>query len=443
MAGIGFELRRVVSKGGVSAFMQTAMSGAMIVAGPWLLSILTISIIQKLIDFSGNGSLELFMGAVIYCYAFSLFIFGGVHYLFTRRMSDLIYEKKERQALGYVLLLMLPVAGVSAVIALPAVLNIDTGIEHLLLFKASAAVLFITVNCLWLIMLFVSVLKWYIKILVVYTAGLASSLFLIKLLSQSYGTAGALAGFTAGHIVIVLLLALLSAAAYSPLKPELEKKSGFIYKYRYLLGAGVFYYWGIWADKLIFWFTKGTTVEGTFFKMFAEYDIPVYLANLTMIPGLIFFVIYSETDFYIALKHFLHRLINSHYPDINRAKLKLKETTVKSLKEQSLLQAVTAGFFIIITDDPVMQITLAAVFSHLLLLTLLNYLYYIEQYRHAFYSSLLFFTANAVTAVIQVLVTAIPPGTAYFISASAASLFAMKLLFYDLKIADRYILTKT
>ncbi len=443
MAGIGFELRRVVSKGGVSAFMQTAMSGAMIVAGPWLLSILTISIIQKLVDFSGNGSLELFMGAVIYCYAFSLFIFGGVHYLFTRRMSDLIYEKQERQALGYVLLIMLPVAGVSAVIALPAVLSIDTGIEHLLLFKISAAVLFMTVNCLWLIMLFVSVLKWYIKILVVYTAGLASSLVLIKLLIQPYGTAGALAGFTAGHIVIVLLLVLLSASAYKPQKPELEKRSGFVYKYRYLLGAGLFYYWGIWADKLIFWFTKGTAIEGTFFRMFAEYDIPVYLANLTMIPGLIFFVVYSETDFYIALKHFLHRLINSHYPDINRAKLKLKKTTVQSLKEQSLLQAVTAGFFIIITDNPVMQITLAAVFSHLLLLTLLNYLYYIEQYRHAYYSSLLFFTSNAVIAVIQVFVTAFPPGTAYLISASAASLLAMKLLFNDLRIADRYILTKT
>ena len=39
MAGIGFELQRVLRKGGIGSFLQVALAGAMITAGPWLLSV--------------------------------------------------------------------------------------------------------------------------------------------------------------------------------------------------------------------------------------------------------------------------------------------------------------------------------------------------------------------------------------------------------------------
>ena len=460
MAGIGFELRKVVNRGGVASFFQIAMSGAMIVSGPWILSILTITLIQTVLNRTGTDGLELFMGVIIYAYAFSLFLFGGFHYIFTRRMSDLLYIKEEGQAFGYVLRLLGPIILLSTVIALPASVALNIKIPYAAVFKISAVLIFITVNCLWIIMLFVSVLKWYIKIMLVYASGFTASLLLIYLLIRPLGLAGALLGFSLGHMLIVTLLIILCRKAWKPEKPSppqeiepSEKKypgpvqviadfSRYAKKHRFLLGAGIFYYGGIWIDKFIFWISDGVNVGGTYLRLFADYDIAVYIANLTMIPGLIFFVVYSETEFYTALKRFLFTLVRGRYPSILQRRRRLAEITGISIKEQSLLQGIVSLSVILLAGGIIFKITLAAVFFHLLFLTLLNYIFYIEQYRHAFISSVVFCTVNAVLAVITASGAVMLPGISYLSGAAAASVTAGLLLKNDISKLDRYILTK-
>ena len=460
MAGIGFELRRVVDKKGLGSFFQIALSGAIIVAGPWLLSIITISLLRILAGRLIGSGMDLFMGVVIYCYAFSLFLFGGFHYLFTRRMSDLLYLKKEGEAFGYVLLLCIPVALISAAIALPAAALLPGEMEYPAVFKFSAVLFFMTVNCLWIVMLFVSVLKWYIKIMIVYAAGFGSALASVIFLAGRWGTSGAMLGFTAGHLLIVVLLILLCRAAWKPsppsppedlLRASAGNKSGgpvlqfirYLKLHRYLFGAGLLYYWGIWSDKIILWFTAGEKVGGSFIRLFEVYDIPVFLANLTMIPGLVFFIIWSETEFYTALKNLLLKIARSRYADIAAAKQKLAAVSGRSIKEQSLLQAVVSIAIVLIVDDPVLKTVTVAVFFHLLLLTLMNYLFYIEQYRHSFYSAAVFFTVNTAAAVISTLLPGVlQPGYSYVAGAASAALTAGILLKHDILKLERHILTK-
>ncbi len=460
MAGIGFELRKVISKGGIASFFQIAMSGAMIVAGPWILSIITISLIQTFFKQALYGGTELFMGVVIYSYAFSLFIFGGFHYLFTRRMSDLLYFKKEDEAFGYVLGICIPVGLISAAIALPAAFSLDLNIEYALLFRASTGLIFVTINCMWIIMLFVSVLKWYIKIMLVYTAGLASSLLLIYLLLPTFKLAGALLGFSLGHLLIVILLIILCRSAWKPAKPSPPTDitpstarfaltrgfSGFIrymIRHRYLFGAGAVYYFGIWVDKLIFWIAYGESVSGTFIRLYQVYDIPVYLANLTMIPGLVFFVVFSETEFYTVLKRFLLTIARGRYSAIVSARKAVFRVTGESVKEQSLLQAVVTLVIIIFASDTILRTTLAAVFFHLMLLTLINYLFYIEQYRHAFFSALVFFSVNGILALLSVFsIIPLHAGFSYLAGTAVASAAAWLFLKADIAKLDRYILTR-
>ena len=461
MAGIGFELRRVAGKGGIASFFQIAFSGAMIVAGPWILSIITISAIKTMLNLLFGESLELFTAIIIYSYAFSLVIFGGFHYIFTRRMSDLLYVKKEAEAFGYVLRLCIPVASASALIALPAILSLKLNIPHEALFKFSAWLTFMSLNCLWIMMLFVSALKWYIKILLAYIAGLCITLLLIFFLTGLLGTAGTMLGFASGHLAIVLLLMLICRLTWKPEKPrqhvELDDKSEpapglqptatrsikFLKKHRYLFAAGLFYYLGIWTDKIIFWITIGTEVPGTFFKLFESYDIPVFYANLSMIPGLVFFVIYSETEFYTYLKRFLLSLTKGRFSDILNAKKRLYTNTWKSFREQCLLQAVVTGAAIVLVSGSILRTTFTAVFFHIMLLTLLNYLFYIEQYRHAFISAVIFFLVNSLTAVAG-LIPGIPliPGLSYALGAAAGMITASVLLKKDLYRLERHILTK-
>ena len=455
MAGIGFELRKVISRGGISSFLQTAMSGAMIVAGPWILSIVTITLIQSLIGRAPGTNLEIFMGVIIYCYAFSLFLFGGFHYLFTRRMSDLLYLKRDGEAFGYVLRLCIPIIIISVLISLYPALSLGSGAEFGRLLSFSAVLLFTSVNCIWILMLFVSVLKWYIRILIAYGSGLLSSALLIYLLSKSFGTAGAVLGFASGHVLILVLLLSLCRAAYKPEKPapppEIKESSGnkaaFFFRYlgrhRFLFGAGLLYYWGIWIDKFIFWKSFGETVPGTFIRLFPSYDIPVFMANLTMIPGLVFFVIYSETEFYTALKNFLHKLGRSSYPEILKAKTRLSSVTRTSIKEQSLLQAVVTIAVLITAGGIIIRTTLVAVFFHLLFLTLLNYLFYIEQYRRALRCSAVFFTVNTAGAIlISIMNLSEAAGLSYLVSAAAAAGTALLILKNDISTLERHILTK-
>lgn len=460
MAGIGFELRKVANKGGIGSFFQIAFSGAMIVSGPWILSIITITLIQTFLNRSSEGGLDLFMGVVIYSYAFSLFLFGGLHYIFTRRMSDLLYLKKEGQAFGYVLSLFVPIGLISGLIALPVFLSLNIDIPNAAVFKFSAIFLFVTVNCLWIIMLFVSVLKWFIRIMLVYSSGLAASLLMIYFLTPRYGMAGALSGFAAGHLLIVVLLTLLCRSAWKPAQPgppediepagevvpyalrEIANFIKYISKHRFLFGTGIFYYAGIWCDKFIFWLIKGESVSGTFLKLYPEYDISVYFANLAMIPGLIFFVIYSETEFYTALKSFLYKLARGKYSTILQSKRQLAKISSSSTKEQSLLQGIITISLILIINGIILKITLAAVFFHLLFLTLLNYLFYIERYRHACRSSLVFFGINTILAFVTASGHLPYPGISYLIAAAAASVTAAIFLKRDILMLERFILTR-
>ena len=50
MAGIGFELKRVLRKGGLMRFLGVSLASTAVVAGPWLLSVLGIFLVQRLSD---------------------------------------------------------------------------------------------------------------------------------------------------------------------------------------------------------------------------------------------------------------------------------------------------------------------------------------------------------------------------------------------------------
>ena len=455
MAGIGFELRKVIGRGGLASFLQTAMSGAMIVAGPWILSIITISAIQTFLG-RRTDTPELFMGIMIYSYAFSLAIFGGFHYIFTRRMSDLLYLEKEQQALGYVLLLCIPIIIISILLSAPAAFVLIPEGENPALFLFSVILLFVSINCLWIIMLYVSVLKWYIKIMLSYGGGLVCSIAFIYLLSENLGLSGAVMGFALGHILIVMLLLSLCLKANRPARPEppaeienAEKKSAagvfisYLTKHRFLFAAGVFYYLGIWIDKFVFWVFFGENISGSFIRLFPEYDIAVYLGNLTMIPGLVFFVVYSETTYYTALKKFLYKLGRANYSMIVESKKNLRYICLNYLREQSVLQGVFTLVAVASAGGMIMRTAIGAVFFHLLLLTLLNYLFYMEHYRHAFTAALIFFTTNLVLAVVSG-ITNMPQtaGFSYLIGAFAASVCAFGFLLRDIHTLDRHILTK-
>ncbi len=457
MAGIGFELQRVLKRGGMVGAFKAALAGIIIVAGPWLVSIVGISFLYQISSTAFHEHGMLFTAAVVYSYAFSLFLFGGFHYIFTRYIADLIYVKEKGRALGALLLAVVIVGVLSAVPAIAAVSLLDLRmLKYPGLYKSAAVLLFVTINLIWLVMIFITLLKRYMVIFLIYLAGMAVSVFSAYFLGRTYLISGALAGFTLGQVfilVFLLLLLVLSIKSSSPLK-ETAHFLQYFRKYLVLFLTGIFYAAGIWSDKIILWFLKGNGVEGTFLHLFAPYDMPVYLANLTIIPGLVYFMIYSESDFYIALKKLLLHLGRDIEIRIKRGKYTLSKTVKRSLKEQSLFQGIITLVLIIVASDIktlflsdavnllTFRITLTALFFNLMLLTGVTFLFYLEKYKSAFISVIIFFSVNIGVTLYGVAVDFPYYGAGYLAGCAAGALAAFFFLHYGIKYIDRDIFSK-
>ncbi|MBA7468965.1 MAG: hypothetical protein GH155_02735 [Spirochaeta sp.] len=456
MAGIGFELQRVLRKGGMTSFLQVALSGVIIVAGPWLLSIIGIFLISRFAGFALKEGSGLFMGVIIYSYAFSLFIFGGTHYIFTRFISDLIYMEKKKESGAALVLASLIMILLSGLFGLAGVLNIRAeGLSHPLLFKISSLAFFVIINVLWLLMIFISLLKRFKSIFVVFLSGMLVSVIGLSLLGRFLALGGAILGFALGQLLTVILLFFLSFRDYppgNPLKPARELLKYFA-RYRYLFLSGLFYYWGIWIDKIVYWLTVGEKVPGSFIKLFDLYDIPVYLANLTMIPGLIYFVVVAETDFYLLLKAFLNSIGRDIYKTIQERKYKLIARMKEGVREQSIFQGVMTVVFMLIApviseslfggslDAGILRLTLAAVFFQLLFLTLMTLLFYFELYRATALSAFIYFLVNLSGSLLSLLVPGLALfGVSYLAAGVSASFAAGAFLFSASGSFERLIL---
>lgn len=457
MAGIGFELQKVLKKGGIGSFFKVILAGSMVVAGPWILTILGIFFIGKFAESELAQYYKLFTAAIVYSYAFSLIFFGGSHYIFTRYIADLIYEDKNSEAGSALIAFSLIVTLIAGVIGIISVIKLDINyMPYNLLYKISAVVLFIVINLTWLLMIFISLLKRFMAIFIVYLTGMVISFAAVKILGHNFMAGGALLGYAFGQSFIVLFLFILVFKEYRPGKLVFIAFFRYVGRFKYLFLSGILYYWGMWVDKIIFRSMLGTGISGTFFKLFDRYDIPVYLANLTIIPGMIYYIIVTEIDFYIHLKEFLKGLHNSMYRHIQAKKYAMVNSIKTGLREQGLFQGILTAVFILLSANiskllfngslsvPTFQIVLGGVFFHFMLLTLLIYLFYLEFYKYAFYASAVFFGVNLILSFLIAYYRFYNLlGLSYLIGGVTASVTAVFLLMNSARYADKILYVRS
>ncbi|MFP5464186.1 MAG: exopolysaccharide Pel transporter PelG, partial [Gammaproteobacteria bacterium] len=97
MAGIGFELRKLMRRDTLLGLMQTYAYAGIISSGPWVLSILGILVIGFM-SFSvvfPDLLITQFQVSVTWLIALSLILTGIVQLAFTRFTADRHFEKRE------------------------------------------------------------------------------------------------------------------------------------------------------------------------------------------------------------------------------------------------------------------------------------------------------------------------------------------------------------
>lgn len=297
MAGIGFELRKLMKGETYTSILKTYAYAGMISSGPWIFSIviaLVIGIISIPFVIPQRLVTE-FQTVVTYLICFSLICTGFAQLGFTRYSADRIFEKEHRRLVPNFNGLLLLVMSISGVIAYPLTLWVFP--EQTMFFRILAAASFVTLCGVWIAAILLSGLKAYKAILYNFMAGYTVTLLLVLIL-RNWNLEGLMVAFLAGQSLLLTGMFLAIFRGYpSPHFIQFDfLKSGRMYQS--LILTGFFYNLGIWADKLVNWFHPwtGTPIIGQLRAAYA-YDLPVFIAYLAIIPGMAVFLVRMETDF--------------------------------------------------------------------------------------------------------------------------------------------------
>lgn len=298
MAGIGFELRRMLRKDTLASLVQAYTYAGVIGSGPWVFSIVGILLIGI---FSASVVVPAFLvtqfqTSVTYMVAGSLILTGLVQLAFTRFVSDRLFEKRKDMILPNLhglLLVVTLAAGVLGTLALLLLLP-NLGLLYRMLMLAG-----FTLMCdVWVLTILLSGMKRYKAIVALF--GLAYALIVISaLLMRPWGLEGLLGGFVLGNYVLLAGMWILVVREFNP-KGRLIAFDFGQRKLLYptLIAIGFLYNFGVWIDKFMFWYfppTSQAIIGGL--RASLIYDLPVFLAYLSIIPGMAVFLVRIETDF--------------------------------------------------------------------------------------------------------------------------------------------------
>jgi uncharacterized membrane protein len=402
VAGIGFELRKLVETRTIRGVLGAAFSGILVVAGPWLISAASLAAAQRLPFLAAPEMALAFTGAMVWALAISICVSAAPLYVFVRFSADLIYVGDRGEAAT----LLLKYSGASALISLPlglgaSIFLIPSAGSSGTLLTLGFTILLVAVNALWAAMMTATVIRKYGRILASYALGMAVMYLLARVLGPSLGAAGALLALAAGYALtaILLIAATVEALGTAPCPRAFGRLWQYSRKYRNLALAGALYAVATWVDKATLAVFGGVAAEGTRFFVNPGYDTAFYYANLALIPGLVFYTIVTETEFNLDLKRFITYMGKRRQPEIEAAKARILRGSALSFGRQSAFQGAVAIALALVTPalaaslgfpEEVFVRLMAGGFFQLIFLTALNMLFYLELYREAALSALAF-----------------------------------------------------
>ncbi len=298
MAGIGFELRKVLQTDRLLSLTKIYGYSAILSSGPWVISILAI-VLVGFINIANLGEIsDAFRFQVVITYAIalasSLIITGVLQLPFTRYIADLIFNNREDEILPS----YFGAIFISWIMGIPTVIPFYIWVfeDQSLVFLVGVVCTFLILCGVWISSILAASLKYYRNVVWAYFI----SYSFIVLASYYFGNSIEMLiyiFFFGNSILFVILMSYIIKTYNSSVFMKIDF---FLAKnFYWTLGfAGLFYNLGAWVDKFIFWYhpATGHNVIG---KLNASivYDMPIFLAYLSILPGMAIFFFRLESDF--------------------------------------------------------------------------------------------------------------------------------------------------
>jgi uncharacterized membrane protein len=297
MAGIGFEIKKILKEKTILSLIKSYSYAGMISSGPWLISMISI-FIAGFITYNLFNDTKLvieFTILITYLIALSLIITSFLQLSFTRYLADKIFEKEIQKVFPNTIGAVFVSIVAGAVFIIPWSISIYH--EKNLLCAFLFFINFIIYCGIWIVNIVLSGLKNYKAIIFSFFVSYTVIVVLILLFAK-HGLNYILLSFLIGEVILFLSLLYIIKKNYHInkfIEFDFLKKNKM---YKSLIFIGFFLTASVWVDKFIFWYMPQTSssVLGMF-RYSPIYDFPIFLAYLAIAPGMAMFLLRIETDF--------------------------------------------------------------------------------------------------------------------------------------------------
>ncbi|WP_028950953.1 exopolysaccharide Pel transporter PelG [Sulfurihydrogenibium subterraneum] len=441
MAGISFELRKVLRERTLGSIAKAFGYSTFLSAGPYLISITTLILSYYLLSpfVSDKRVIIQFQVIITYLVAFSLILTGFSQLMITRFIADRIFEKKYNLVLPNLLGNMILNMAIGFIISL---------LFGLIFFKEQGSLFIIlysfnyTIFCgLWIVNVVLSSLKSYKFIVLSFALGYLTFLVL-SLLFVKFGLNGLLLSFFLGQSLLFYMLIgymIKNHDSDSILRFDFFDKDKI---YISLIFSGFFYNIGVWVDKFVFWFTPFTSVEilGPI-RSSLVYDIPMFLAYISIAPGMAIFFLKLEMEFaeyydryYKAVRE--GATLPKIYEYGDEMILSARNVVLDTMRIQGIAfvifllfdEFLLKLFNISLLYIPLLHILMLGTYLQLIFMSILAILNYFDRRIEAMVSSLIFAITNFIFSLITIYLGPYYYGYGFIFSLLVSNVVAIILL---------------
>ncbi len=440
MAGIGFQLQKLIEDESFLKKAKAYIFASIITSGPWILSIICLGLIGFLSGkFTPGERFSVISITIVYTFAFSLIFTGPVQFVLTRYLADKEYLKQKEKMLSALISALIISLIISLSLSVPWYVMSEGSVQY----KLSGIILFAIVCSIWTMMDFLSCSKNYTGIISAFAIGSLMSLIFSPILGTYFGSDGSLIGYTIGQsfILLALLYYIIKEFPYN----GFYNREFFTYfrLFPYILFTGLFYNLGLWIDKLMGWFIYGETIFGNF-KGYSVYDTPIFIAYLIIIPSLAYFLIQSETTFFLAHRRFFDSISHEGLQNILQYKEDLMGILKNSIAKLFTIQFISSLIGFIFADFignwfgmtsqsiTILRVLFFAAGAQVLFLYIIIFLMYFDLSQAGFYLVAMFFGLNCSLNLLHAYYPFAPMGTAYLVSIVLSLLTGLGLLLYSI-----------
>jgi len=446
MAGIGFLLKNLLKEDRYISDFKANLYSLMLSSGPWIFAVICIAVLNAVAAHSlSDANILLFRAILVYAFAFSLISSSLFQLIFTRFISDKLYQREYSSLLPNFFGVM-ALCGMLNFLLSALYMCTCTNLNFLL--KVMGIILFCTVGFQWMVMTLLGAIRDFIRITLIFMGGFLWSFAAAISMGYYMSIDGYILGFTVGQVLVLLLLMERVGREFTLGRDRIFEFTRYFRKFPPLVWAAMLYNLGFWMDKILIWYSPwGFDISGSF-RSHYPYDSASFLATLTIIPAISIFFLHVETDFYEGLRKYINIILNKGiFETIEHQRLSLMELLKRELSDVFKVQFLVTFIMILLAPwflefigyqkyviTTTYVLCLVGSFFQVILLTLIVLFWYLEMLNESLFSTIVFLLLNLAFNYYNLYYAPnIPLGTGYMLATFFSVLISIIVLMRRLR----------